>query len=247
MNPRLANKRALITGSGQGIGKATALAFCSEGAEVVATDINEESLVRLQSEEPRITTRTLDVCDSNAIDCLVDELSGIDVLMNCVGYVHHGSILDCNENNWQLSFDVNVGGMYRLTKRVLPIMIAAGGGSVINVSSVVSSVRGAPKRFAYGTMKAAIIGLTKSIASDFVQQGIRCNAICPGTVQTPSLDDRIAAQGDLDKTRSAFIARQPMGRLGLPEEIASLATYLASDESAYTTGAIHIADGGWCI
>lgn len=247
MKPRLVNKRALITGCGQGIGKATALAFCREGAEVIATDINEESLNRLHSAEPRITIRPLDICDSNAMDCLVDELSGIDVLMNCVGYVHHGCILDCSESDWQLSFDVNVGGIYRLTKRVLPGMLAAGGGSVINVSSVVSSVRGVPNRFAYGTMKAAIIGLTKSIASDFIKQGIRCNAICPGTVQTPSLDDRIATQGDIEKTRKAFIDRQPMGRLGLPEEIAALATYLASDESAYTTGAIHITDGGWCI
>ena len=247
MNPRLASKRALITGSGQGIGRATALAFCREGAEVVATDINEELLVRLQAEEPGIATRTLDVCDVNAIDRLAIELGGVDVLMNCVGYVHHGNILDCGESDWRRSFDVNVGSIFQLTKRVLPMMIEAGGGSVINVSSVVSSLRGVSNRFAYGTTKAAIIGLTKSIAADFIQQGIRCNAICPGTVQTPSLDERIAAQGDIEKTRSEFIARQPMGRLGLPEEIAALAVYLASDESAYATGAVHVVDGGWCI
>lgn len=248
---RLSGKTALVTAAAQGIGRASAIAFASEGATVIATDINEAKLKELGS-LPNIRTRRLDVLDPKAIKDFAAEVGAIDVLFNCAGFVHHGTILECEEKDWDFSFDLNVRSMYRLTKAFLPAMLKAGrGGSIINMSSAASSVKGAPNRFVYGTTKAAVIGMTKAIAADFIKQGIRCNAICPGTIQTPSLDDRISAQasaaGGVDQARAAFVARQPLGRLGTPEEIASLAVYLASDESAFTTGATHVIDGGWSL
>ena len=247
MADRLLRKKAILTAAGQGIGRATALAFAREGADVLATDIDAAALATLRDEEPRIRTEQLDVCDRAAIERLADRVGAIDVLFNCAGYVHAGTILDCTEQNWNFSIELNVTSMYRIVRAILPAMLQAGGGNILNMASVVSSVRGAPNRFVYGVTKAAVIGLTKSIAADFVTQGIRSNAICPGTVQTPSLDQRVAAQGDYEQSRAAFIARQPMGRIGTAVEIANLAVYLASDESAFTTGAIHIIDGGWTM
>ncbi len=247
MAERLQGKTVLATAAGQGIGKSSALAFCREGAQVLATDINEQALEQLQREEPRIEVAVLDVCDAEAVESLAKQQSSLDVLFNCVGYVHHGTILDCEPDAWQRSVDINITSMYRITRAFLPGMLASGGGSIVNMSSVASSVTGVPNRFAYGATKAAVIGLTKSVAADFVGQGIRVNAICPGTVHSPSLDERIKAQGNYEEVLKSFIARQPMGRIGTPEEIAALAVYLASDESAYTTGAIHLIDGGWCI
>jgi 2-keto-3-deoxy-L-fuconate dehydrogenase len=247
MGGRLAGKVALITAAGQGIGRATALAFADEGALVWATDINEPLLAALGLDRPSIRTRRLDVCDPhNVADCAA-EIGPIDVLFNCAGYVHHGTILECEEKDWDFSFDLNVKSMYRICRAFLPAMLKAGKGSIINMSSAVSSIKAVPNRFVYGSTKAAVIGLTKAVAADFIRSGIRCNAICPGTVQSPSLDQRIAAQGDVEKVRSQFVARQPMGRLGNPEEIAALAVYLASDESSYTTGQIHIIDGGFSL
>lgn len=247
MPGRLAGKTALITAAGQGIGRATAIAFADEGATVWATDINDAALSALAATRPAIRTRRLDVRDSSAVEALASELGAIDVLFNCAGFVHHGTILDCTEKDWDFSFDLNVKSMYRTCHAFLPAMLRAGRASIINMSSAVSSVKGAPNRFVYGATKAAVVGFTKGIAADFVRQGIRCNAICAGTIQTPSLDERIAARGDVEKARADFIARQPMGRLGTPEEIAALAVYLASDESSFTTGQIHIIDGGWTI
>ena len=247
MTGRLQGKKALLTAAGQGIGRATALAFAREGADVLATDIDAAALATLRDEESQIRTEQLDVCDLAAIERLADRVGAIDVLFNCAGYVHTGTILDCTEENWNFSIELNVTSMYRMVRAFLPAMLEAGGGNILNMASVVSSVRGAPNRFVYGVTKAAVIGLTKSVAADFVTRGIRCNAICPGTVQTPSLDQRVAAQGDYEQSRAAFIARQPMGRIGTAVEIANLAVYLASDESAFTTGAIHIIDGGWTM
>ncbi|HEX6979654.1 MAG TPA: SDR family oxidoreductase [Alphaproteobacteria bacterium] len=244
MPGRLAGKLAVLTAAGQGIGRATALAFAAEGARVVATDINEDALAALKKEAPQIETRPLDVRDGAAIKALSAQLGAVDVLFNCAGFVHHGTILECSEGDWDFSFDLNVKSMYRMCHAFLPGMLSAGGGSIINIASVASSVKGVPNRFVYGATKAAVIGLTKSIAIDFITRGIRCNAICPGTVDTPSLGERMKAQGDVEKARAAFVARQPMGRLGRPEEIAQLAVYLASDEAAFTTGTIHIIDGG---
>jgi 2-keto-3-deoxy-L-fuconate dehydrogenase len=245
MNGRLKDKTALVTAAGQGIGRATALAFANEGAKVWATDVNEASLRELVRDKPALQTHLLDVRDSAAVNQLAEELGAPDILFNCAGFVHHGSILECSEKDWDFSFDLNVKSIYRTCHAFLPAMLAAGKGSIINVSSVASSIRGLANRFVYGSSKAAVIGLTKSIAADFVRQGIRCNAICPGTVQSPSLEQRIAAQGDPVSVHAEFVARQPMGRLGRPEEIAALAVYLASDESSFTTGQIHIIDGGW--
>jgi 2-keto-3-deoxy-L-fuconate dehydrogenase len=245
--PRLQGKKALVTAAGQGIGAATARAFASEGAQVYATDINESLLQKLAAELPGIETRKLDVRDTQAVDALAAELGPIDVLFNCAGFVHQGTILDCSEQDWDFSFDLNVKSMYRTCRAFLPAMIAAKKGSIINMSSGASSIKGAPNRFVYGTTKAAVIGLTKALAVDVIRQGIRVNAICPGTVESPSLEQRIAALGDVEKARNDFIARQPMGRLGTPEEIAALAVYLASDESSFTTGQIHIIDGGWTL
>ena len=246
-DPRLAGKRALVTAAGQGIGRATALAFAREGARVIATDIDEVKLARLAREEPRIEVTPMDVCDASAIDAVVARAGPFDVLFNCAGFVHQGTLLDCAPEDWSRSFDLNVHSMYRTIRAVLPGMLARGAGSIVNMSSVASSLKGAPNRCVYGTTKAAVIGLTKSVAADFVARGIRCNAICPGTVQTPSLDERIAASGDPERARAAFIARQPMGRVGTAEEIAALVVHLAGDESAYTTGGVFVVDGGWSI
>lgn len=247
MAGRLSGKTTVITAAGQGIGRASALAFAAEGAEVTATDINEEALAALAGDNPSITACGLDVTDADAIASFADDIGAIDVLFNCAGYVHHGTILECEEKDWDFSFDLNVRSMYRMIRAFLPRMLAVGGGSLINMSSVVSNIKGAPNRFVYGATKAAVVGLTKAVAVDFVGQGIRCNAICPGTIDTPSLGDRISAFDDPGQARRDFIARQPMGRLGTAEDIAALALYLASDESSFTTGTIHVADGGMSI
>ena len=243
MNGRLAGKRAAITAAGQGIGRATALAFAAQGARVWAADINDSALATLAAECPDLTTRHLDVTAGDEIQSFASELGAIDVLFNCVGAVHEGTILDCAEADWTRSFDVNVTAMYRMIRGFLPAMIEAGGASIVNVASVASSVKGVPNRFAYGASKAAVIGLTKAVAVDFAKQGIRCNAICPGTVHTPSWEARAANAPDPEQARKDFIARQPMGRLGTSEEVAALAVYLAADESAFTTGAVHVIDG----
>jgi 2-keto-3-deoxy-L-fuconate dehydrogenase len=247
MSGRLAGKIALVTAAGQGIGQATASAFAEEGALVWATDVNEQGLVALSEDRPSIRTRRLDVREMQDIAACAAEVGTIDILFNCAGYVHHGNILDCLEKDWDFSFDLNVKSMYRTCRAFLPGMLKAGKGNIINMSSAASSIKAAPNRFVYGSTKAAVIGLTKAIAADFIRSGIRCNAICPGTVQSPSLEQRIAAQGDVEKVRSEFVARQPMGRIGRPEEIAALAVYLASDESSYTTGQVHIIDGGFSL
>jgi 2-keto-3-deoxy-L-fuconate dehydrogenase len=242
---RLAGKRAFVSAAGQGIGRATALAFAREGAEVLATDINAGTLSSLADAHPGIRTALLDVTRDDAVTALATAEPAFDVLFNCAGYVHHGSVLECDATAWAFSLELNLTSMYRVLRALLPAMLAAGGGSIVNMSSVASSVRGVANRCAYGVTKAGVIGLTKSVAADFVAQGIRCNAICPGTVETPSLGERISAFADPVAARADFIRRQPMGRLGTAEEIAALAVYLASDESSYTTGAIHVIDGGW--
>jgi 2-keto-3-deoxy-L-fuconate dehydrogenase len=249
MAGRLSGKKAVVTAAAQGIGRAAALAFAAEGADVVATDVNLAKLEELKRQGAgRIDTRRLDVTDAAAIGALARALGPVDVLFNCAGFVHHGTVLDCAEKDWEFTLDLNVRSMYRMIRAFLPAMLERGrAASIINMASAVSSVKGAPNRFVYGTSKAAVIGLTKAVAIDFIKQGIRCNAICPGTVETPSLAERIAAQGGGPEIRQAFIARQPAGRLGTPEEIAALAVYLAGDESRFTTGAIHVIDGGWTI
>jgi 2-keto-3-deoxy-L-fuconate dehydrogenase len=249
---RLQGKRILVTAAARGIGRAAALAFAAEGADVTATDLDAAAVATLASETGgEIRARRLDVTDSEAIDELARD-DAFTVIFNCAGAVPRGTVLDCTDEQWDLAWKLNVGSMFRITRALLPAMIAAGGGSIINMASVASSVRGVPDRFAYGTTKAAVIGLTKAIAADFVRQGVRCNAICPGTVQTPSLETRMADQAgrqdrDRDAVRREFIERQPMGRFGRAAEVAALAVYLASDESAFTTGTIHVIDGGWCI
>lgn len=245
MAARLAGKTAMVTAAGQGIGRAIALAFAAAGATVWATDIDEAALTALGAEQASLHTRRLDVRDAAAVEALARELGAVQVLANVAGFVHHGTILECDERAWDFSMDLNVKSMYRVTRAFLPAMLAAGGGSIINMSSVASSLRGVPNRFVYGTSKAAVVGLSKAIAADFVQRGIRCNAICPGTVLSPSLQQRIAAEPDPEKALANFIARQPMGRLGKPEEVAALALYLASDEAAFTTGQAFVIDGGW--
>lgn len=237
---RLAGKTVLATAAAQGIGRATAELFAREGARVVATDIDLHNLSNVRGCE----TRQLDARDTHAVRRLADELGAIDVLFNCVGFVHMGNILECDETAWGKSIDLNMTPMFRLIQAFLPGMLTAGGGSIVNVASV-AAVKGVPSRFAYMATKAAVTGITKSVAVDFVRQGIRCNAICPGTVETPSLHERMSATGDFDAARAAFIGRQPMGRLGTPEEVASLALYLASDESKFMTGQLHLLDGGW--
>lgn len=241
----LANKRVLITAAAQGIGRASVLALRDAGARVIATDLHIEALHDISG----IQALPLDVTRAADIDTLSRQVGAIDVLFNCAGYVHSGALLDCDEQAWQFSFDLNVTAMYRMIRAFLPGMLAAGGGSIINMASVASSVKGVPNRFAYTASKAAVIGLTKSVAADYVRQGIRCNAICPGTVDSPSLRQRIAEQAR-NQGRSeaevyqAFVDRQPMGRIGTPEEIAGLVLYLASNASAYTTGTTHVIDGG---
>jgi 2-keto-3-deoxy-L-fuconate dehydrogenase len=246
MSGRLAGKHALVTAAGAGIGRATALAFADAGAAVLATDIDAGSLASLTISHPQIRTQALDVTDADAIGSLVASLERVDVLFNCAGYVHAGTVLDTDEASWRRSFAINVDSMFHLCRAVLPGMLDRGTGSIVNMSSVASSIKGVPNRFAYGTTKAAVIGLTRSIAADYVTRGVRCNAICPGTVKTPSLGERVRALGgEEDAAWRGFIARQPMGRLGTAEEIAALALYLASDESSFTTGTIHVVDGGW--
>jgi 2-keto-3-deoxy-L-fuconate dehydrogenase len=242
---RLSGKTALVTAAGAGIGRATAKAFSAEGAKVLATDVDATALASLKEEAPELETVILDVCSDSAVTGLFSGGFAPDVLLNCAGFVHHGTILDCSPEDWAFSFGLNVTAMYRMIRAALPGMLERGGGSIVNMASVASSLRGAANRCAYGASKAAVIGLTKSVAQDFVTQGIRCNAICPGTVQSPSLEGRIAAMADPVAARAAFIARQPMGRLGRAEEIAALAVYLASDESSFTTGTAQVIDGGW--
>jgi len=238
---RLKNKIALVTAAGQGIGRASADLFAREGARVIAVDINAATLATLAGVE----TRKVDLTDAAAIEALSRDVGGVDILFNCAGFVHAGTLLTTNDDDFDFSFNINVKSAYRMIRRFLPGMIARGGGSIINMSSVASSVIGVPNRFVYGASKAALIGLTKSVAIDFVKDNVRCNVICPGTVQSPSLDQRLAATGDAAKARAEFISRQPMGRIAKAEEIAELALYLASDAAAFTTGAAHIIDGGW--
>lgn len=248
MTQRLAGKTAFVTAAGQGIGRATAIAFAAQGARVIATDINAAALASL-SQEIACSTYVLDVTNAQAVREVAQAAGPVDVLFNAAGYVHAGSLLDCTEDEWTFAFDLNVRSQFRTIKAFLPDMLARGAGSIINVASVVGSIKGAPNRFAYATTKAAVIGLTKSVAADFIGQGIRCNAICPGTVMSPSLQERITTQAQatgqtLAQVEKGYVERQPMGRLGRVEEIAALAVYLASDESAFTTGVAHIIDGG---
>ena len=240
---RLTGKRALVTAAGQGIGRASALAMAREGCAVLATDVNPAALAELA--DAGLEVRVLDVRDPASIAGAVAAAGPLDVLFNCAGFVASGTILECDEDQWAFSLDLNLTAMYRMCRAFLPGMIAKGGGSIINMASVASSVIAAPNRFVYGTTKAGVIGLTKAIAADFVTKGIRANAICPGTVESPSLDARLRATGDYAAARAAFIARQPIGRIGKPEEIAALVVYLASDESGYTSGVAHVIDGGW--
>jgi len=247
MTGRLQGKTAVLTAAAAGIGRATAEAFAAEGAKIIATDIDLKGLDGLAGE-----TRKLDVRSTESVEALAREVGPIDILFNCAGFVHHGSVLECSDDEWDFSFDLNVKSMHRTIKAFLPGMLGKGGGSIVNIASGASSVRGIANRYVYGASKAAVIGLTKSIAADFIKRGIRCNAICPGTIESPSLEGRIAtlsAQSGqpIEAVRKAFIDRQPMGRLGKAEEIAALAVYLASDESAFTTGQIHLADGGFAL
>ena len=245
MGDRLKGKTALVTSAAQGIGRSTAIAMAKEGAKVYATDIREDLLVGLAKEASGIETFPLDVLKTEAVAEAAKRAPDVDVLFNCSGYVHNGTILDCDEKSWDFSFDLNTKAHYRMIKAFLPAMLERGKGTIVNMSSVASSIKGVPNRFVYGATKAAVIGLTKALAADFVGKGIRCNAICPGTVDTPSLNDRMRQQGDYEKARAAFIARQPMGRMAKPEEIAALVVYLASEESAFITGQTFVIDGGW--
>lgn len=250
MTNRLQGKVAFCTASGAGIGRATAIAFAREGARVIATDIDERKLEGLQKEGVA-ECLALDVRDTAAVEAVAKRLSPINILFNAAGFVHHGSVLDCTDAEWDFAFDLNVRSMHRTIKAFLPAMLENGGGSIVNIASGAGSIRGVPNRYVYGATKAAVIGLTKSVAADFIREGIRCNAICPGTVQSPSLDDRIAelgkTVGGAEKARQMFIERQPMGRLGTAEEVAAMAVYLASDESAFTTGTTMLVDGGFAL
>ncbi len=247
MKKRLENKNVIVTAAGQGIGKATAITFYNEGANVFATDINDKTLKLLKDEYPKIDTFKLDSTNKNDVNNYCSHMKNIDVLFNAVGFVHHGTILECSEEDWDFSFNTNIKSMYFMCKSIIPVMLNNNGGSIINVASVASSIKGLPNRFVYGASKAAIIGLTKSIASDFVKQKIRCNAIAPGTVFTPSWEDRVKQSPDPVKAKKDFIARQPMERLGTAQEIADFAIYLASDESTFTTGNTFSVDGGMTI
>ena len=247
---RLAGKTCVVTAAGQGIGAASALAFANEGAKVIATDINQDALNQLATQHSNISTALLDVTDKAQIDAFVAATGSVDVLFNCAGWVPAGSILECSESDWQRAFDINVTSMYRLIQGFLPSMLATGKASIINMSSAASSIKGVPNRFVYSASKAAVLGLTKAIAADYITRGVRCNAICPGTVESPSLHQRIATQAaeqgkTVEEVYAQFVARQPMGRIGKAEEIAALAVFLASDESAFTTGTINMIDGGW--
>ena len=248
MTARLANKTAFITAAAQGIGRASALAYAAEGARVIATDLNEAKLAELGH---GITTHRMDATNPAEVAAILSAAGPIDILFNCAGFVHQGTILDSTDAEWDFAFALNLRSMVSTIRAVLPGMIERGHGSIINMSSAASSIKGAPNRCVYGTSKAAVIGLTKSVAADYVKTGVRCNAICPGTVQTPSLDDRIAANaaaaGSVEKARTDFIARQAMGRLGSPEEIAALAVYLGSDETQFITGQTIVIDGGWTL
>jgi len=241
---RLSGKTALITAAGQGIGRASVEAYVREGAKVFAADINPDTLAELDAMD-HVTAMRLDVTDGDAVRQALASVDPLDILFNCAGFVHSGSILECSDEDWDFAFALNAKAMYRLCRAVLPSMVERGGGSIINMSSVASSLKGVPNRFVYSASKAAVLGLTKAIAADFITDGIRCNAICPGTVDSPSLHDRLRAMGDYDQALKEFIARQPMGRVGTTDEIAALAVYLGSDESAFTTGQAHIIDGGW--
>lgn len=243
---RLKGKVCVVTAAGQGIGAATARAFAREGATVWATDIDVGKLTALDG-TPGVQSRALDVLDKQAIDALARETGAVDVLFNCAGFVHHGAILDATDEQWRFAFDLNVRSMFWTIQAFLPGMLEKGSGSIVNMSSAASSVKGAALRFIYGTTKAAVVGLTKSVAVDYVGKGIRCNAICPGTVQTPSLDERITSLGGGPDARKFFMQRQPAGRFGSADEIAALAVYLASDESAFTTGTVNVIDGGWSV
>ena len=247
MGKRLENKSIVVTAAGQGIGRATAIAFNKQGAKVIATDLNEKTLDSLNKQYKDIEIQKLDSTDSKAIKLFANKIKNIDVLFNAVGYVHHGTILECEEEDWDFSFNTNIKSMYFMIKSIIPKMIKQKKGNIINVSSVVSSLRGLPNRFVYGSSKAAIIGLTKSIAADFIKDNIRCNVIAPGTVHTPSWEERVKVSKNPIQTKNDFIARQPMGRLGTSEEIAALAVYLASDESDFVTGVTHTIDGGMSI
>ncbi|WP_428543983.1 SDR family oxidoreductase [Profundibacter sp.] len=238
---RLQGKTVLATAAGAGIGLATVLRMRDEGARVIATDINIDPIRDVEG----LDVRPLDVTDTAAINALVADVGAVDVLFNCAGFVHAGSVLEASEADLDFAFALNVRAMFDTIRAVLPGMLEKGAGSIVNMASVASSIKGVPNRCVYTTTKAAVIGLTKSVAADYVQQGIRCNAICPGTVESPSLRERLRATGDYDKAMAEFIARQPMGRIGKPEEIAALATYLASDEAGFTTGQTHVIDGGW--
>ena len=247
MSGRWEGKKILVTAAGQGIGKAPAIAFHKEGANVTATDLNDKTLADLNKEYPEIKVQKLDSTDNNAILEFTKTLDRVDVLFNAVGFVHHGTILECDEKDWDFSSNVNVKSMYFMCKAILPLMIKQNGGSIINISSCASSFKGFPNRFVYGTTKGAVIGLTKAIAADFVKKNIRCNSIAPGTVYSPSWQDRVNQSPDPVQAKKDFIARQPMGRLGTAEEIAAVAVYLASDDATFTTGStIHI-DGGISI
>ncbi len=248
MAGRLAGKTALVTAAGQGIGRATAEAYLAEGARVIATDLDPAKLTGLDGAE----IRALDVRSTEAVEALAGEIGAIDVLFNGAGFVHHGSVLECSESDWDFSFDLNVKSMHRTIRAFLPGMLERGRGSIVNVASGASSVRGIPNRYVYGASKAAVVGLSKAVAADFIKRGIRCNAICPGTIESPSLDQRIddlatSTHQSRDAVQQAFVDRQPMGRLGTAHEVAMLAVYLASDESSYTTGTIHLVDGGFSL
>ena len=247
MTTSLDGKTAFVTAAANGIGRASALELAARGARVIATDIDATAVQALADENDLIAAHGLDVTDAEAVSGLIAASPAIDILVNCAGWVHDGTILDCDDAVWDRAFDLNAKAMYRIIKAALPGMLDKGAGSIINIASIVSSEKGAPRRFAYGASKAAIIGMTKAIAADFVKDGIRCNAICPGTVQSPSLEDRLRATGDFNKALAAFKDRQPMGRLGRPEEIAEMVCYLAGDLSAFTTGQAIAVDGGWSI